>query len=56
MQVQGGFIVGFDSDMPSVFDKLISLIQDGGVVTAMVGLLNAPRGTKLYKKLMSETG
>jgi radical SAM superfamily enzyme YgiQ (UPF0313 family) len=54
MQVQGGFIVGFDSDMPSVFDKLISLIQDGGVVTAMVGLLNAPRGTKLYKKLMSE--
>jgi len=54
MQVQAGFIVGFDSDKPSVFDKLISLIQDGGVVTAMVGLLNAPRGTKLYKKLMSE--
>jgi radical SAM superfamily enzyme YgiQ (UPF0313 family) len=54
IQVQAGFIVGFDSDKPSVFDKLISLIQDGGVVTAMVGLLNAPRGTKLYKKLMSE--
>jgi len=54
MQVQAGFIVGFDSDKPGVFDKLISLIQDSGVVTAMVGLLNAPRGTKLYKKLMSE--
>jgi radical SAM superfamily enzyme YgiQ (UPF0313 family) len=54
MQVQAGFIVGFDSDKPGVFDKLISLIQDSGVVTAMVGLLNAPRGTKLYKKLMGE--
>jgi len=54
IQVQAGFIVGFDNDKPGVFDKLINLIQDGGVVTAMVGLLNAPRGTKLYKKLMSE--
>ncbi len=54
MQVQGGFILGFDNDTPGVFDKLINMIQDSGVVTAMVGLLNAPRGTKLYKKLMSE--
>ncbi|MBN2376144.1 MAG: DUF4070 domain-containing protein [Sedimentisphaerales bacterium] len=54
MQVQAGFIVGFDNDKPNVFNKLISLIQDGGVVTAMVGLLNAPRGTKLYRRLMSE--
>jgi hypothetical protein len=54
MQVQAGFIVGFDNDKPSVFDKLINLIQDSGIVTAMVGLLNAPRGTKLYQKLMNE--
>ena len=54
LEVQAGFIVGFDNDTPGVFDKLISMIQDSGVVTAMVGLLNAPRGTKLYKKLMSE--
>ena len=54
MQVQAGFIVGFDSDKPGVFDRMINLIQDSGVVMAMVGLLNAPRGTKLYKKLMSE--
>jgi radical SAM superfamily enzyme YgiQ (UPF0313 family) len=54
MQVQAGFIVGFDTDKPSVFDKMIDLIQDSGIVTAMVGLLNAPRGTTLYKKLMSE--
>ena len=54
MQVQAGFIIGFDNDKPSVFDKMISLIQDSGVVMAMVGLLNAPRGTRLYKKLMTE--
>ena len=54
LQVQAGFIVGFDSDKPGVFDRMIDLIQDGGVVMAMVGLLNAPRGTKLYKKLMRE--
>jgi len=54
MQVQAGFIVGFDNDKPGVFDTMISLIQDSGVVTAMVGLLNAPRGTTLYKKLMRE--
>lgn len=54
MQVQGGFIVGFDVDPVSIFDKLTSFIQETGIVTAMVGLLNAPRGTKLYKRLMSE--
>jgi len=54
LQVQGGFIVGFDSDQPTVFDRMIDLIQNSGIVMAMVGLLNAPRGTKLYKKLMHE--
>jgi hypothetical protein len=33
---------------------VIQFIQDSGVVTAMVGLLNAPRGTKLYKRMMLE--
>jgi radical SAM superfamily enzyme YgiQ (UPF0313 family) len=54
MQVQAGFILGFDSDKSSVFDNLIHFIQQSGVVTAMVGLLNAPRGTKLYSRLMTE--
>ncbi len=54
MQVQAGFILGFDSDKPSAFDNLIKFIQKSGVVTAMVGLLNAPRGTELYRRLMSE--
>lgn len=54
MQVQGGFILGFDSDEPTAFDRVIQFIQDSGVVTAMVGLLNAPRGTKLYQRMMRE--
>ncbi|HBG28429.1 MAG: B12-binding domain-containing radical SAM protein [Planctomycetes bacterium GWF2_41_51] len=54
MQVHGGFIVGFDNDTPNVFDKLINMIQESGIVTAMVGLLNAPRGTKLYQRLKNE--
>jgi radical SAM superfamily enzyme YgiQ (UPF0313 family) len=54
MQVQAGFILGFDSDSANVFDNLIKFIQDSGVVTAMVGLLNAPPGTKLYQRLARE--
>jgi radical SAM superfamily enzyme YgiQ (UPF0313 family) len=54
LQVQGGFIVGFDSDDSSVFDRLIQLIQNSGIVVAMVGLLNAPAGTKLYDKMLRE--
>jgi len=54
MQVQGGFIVGFDNDPVSIFDNIINFIQESGIVSAMVGLLNAPRGTKLYQRLMKE--
>ena len=54
MEVQGGFIVGFDSDPPSIFDSQINFIQNSGIVTAMVGLLNAPRGTRLYQRLIRE--
>ncbi|MBU1101890.1 MAG: B12-binding domain-containing radical SAM protein [Bacteroidetes bacterium] len=54
MEVQGGFIVGFDNDPPAIFEKLTDFIQESGIVTAMVGLLNAPQGTKLQKRLLDE--
>jgi radical SAM superfamily enzyme YgiQ (UPF0313 family) len=53
-EVQGGFIVGFDNDPVSIFKSQISFIEKTGIVTAMVGLLNAPRGTKLYQRLKKE--
>jgi radical SAM superfamily enzyme YgiQ (UPF0313 family) len=54
LQVQGGFILGFDNDPPSIFQRQITFIQKSGIVTAMVGLLNAPRGTRLYHRLKRE--
>jgi radical SAM superfamily enzyme YgiQ (UPF0313 family) len=53
-EVQAGFIVGFDKDPDSIFERLIAFIQESGIVTAMVGLLNAPHGTKLYHRMKEE--
>jgi hypothetical protein len=54
MQVQGGFIVGFDSDTPSIFERQIEFIQKSGIVSAMVGLLQALPGTQLHARLKNE--
>jgi hypothetical protein len=54
LQVQGGFIVGFDNDSPSIFHQQIDFIQKSGIVTAMVGLLQAPLGTRLYERMQKE--
>ena len=53
-EVMGGFIVGFDNDTPAIFKTQINFIQKSGIVTAMVGLLNAPQGTRLYQRLKKE--
>jgi radical SAM superfamily enzyme YgiQ (UPF0313 family) len=54
LQVQGGFIVGFDNDASTIFQQQIDFIQKSGIVTAMVGLLQAPLGTKLYDRMQKE--
>jgi radical SAM superfamily enzyme YgiQ (UPF0313 family) len=51
LQVQGGFILGFDNDSALTFRRLTDFIQKSGIATAMVGLLQAPPGTKLYERL-----
>ncbi len=55
LQVMGGFIVGFDCDLPSIFQQQIDFIQKSGIVTAMVGMLQAPPGTRLFDRLSRES-
>lgn len=52
--VKAGFILGFDSDTTSVFEQMSRFIQASGIVTAMVGLLNVPRNTRLHRRLEKE--
>jgi radical SAM superfamily enzyme YgiQ (UPF0313 family) len=54
LQVMGGFIVGFDTDTSSIFRRQVEFIQKTGIVTAMVGMLQAPYGTKLYTRMENE--
>jgi radical SAM superfamily enzyme YgiQ (UPF0313 family) len=54
IEVAAGFIVGFDSDPSNIFQRQIDFIQKSGIITAMVGLLNAPRLSKLYLRLKKE--
>jgi radical SAM superfamily enzyme YgiQ (UPF0313 family) len=52
--VRGGFIVGFDNDSPEIFERQIRFVQESRIVTAMVGMLNAPGGSRLYERLRKE--
>ncbi len=54
LEVMGGFIVGFDSDEPDIFQRQFEFIQKTGVVTAMVGLLQAMPRSRLYRRLAGE--
>lgn len=54
LQVQAGFIIGFDQDTPSIFERMINFIQSSGIVTAMVGLLQAPPRTRLWERMKKE--
>lgn len=54
MQVMAGFIVGFDSDRPEIFAQQRRFIRESGVVTAMVGMLTALPGTRLFARLTRE--
>jgi len=54
LQVMGGFIVGFDQDDRNVFALITDFIQSSGIVTAMVGILNALPQTRLWQRLQAE--
>ncbi len=54
LEVMAGFIIGFDSDNHSIFNSIKEFIEKSKIVTAMIGILNAPKGTRLYQKLKNE--
>lgn len=54
IEVMGGFILGFDTDCEDIFDRLADFIQSSAIPIAMVGLLQAVPGTRLYRRLVEE--
>ena len=54
MGVMGGFILGFDSDTEDIFDRQVEFIEQNGIAMAMIGLLTALPGTRLYARLRRE--
>lgn len=54
LEVLGGFIVGFDHDDETIFERQYKFIQDAGIVIANIGILNALPDTKLYYRLKNE--
>ncbi|NCY02073.1 MAG: radical SAM protein, partial [Planctomycetia bacterium] len=54
LDINAGFIVGFDSDDKAIFDDQFRFIQDNGITLAMVGMLQAIPRTPLYERLQAE--
>jgi radical SAM superfamily enzyme YgiQ (UPF0313 family) len=52
--VMAGFIVGFDSDPPDIFDRQIEFVQRAAIPWAMTGILQAPPTTPLYERMKKE--
>ncbi len=52
--VLGGFIVGFDSDDETIFDRQLEFIERAGIAWAMAGVLQAPPTTALYDRMKRE--
>ena len=51
IDVLAGFIVGFDNDTVSTFERQYEFIERSGIQTAMIGLLHAMPRTPLYERL-----
>jgi radical SAM superfamily enzyme YgiQ (UPF0313 family) len=52
--IGAGFIVGFDTDKPSVFDSQIEFIQNNPMIIVIMNILKAPPGTALYDRMKIE--
>ncbi|MBI4869432.1 MAG: B12-binding domain-containing radical SAM protein [Candidatus Wallbacteria bacterium] len=54
IEVTAGFIVGFDSDGPDIFERQIAFIREAAIPWAMSGVLAAPPSTQLWARLEKE--
>lgn len=54
LDINAGFIVGFDNDDRNIFEDQFRFIQDNGITLAMVGMLQAIPRTPLYERLQRE--
>ncbi|MFA6541854.1 MAG: radical SAM protein [Bacteroidota bacterium] len=52
--ISAGFIVGFDTDTSTIFQRQIDFIQDSGIPLPIVNILKAPPGTELYERIVRE--
>ncbi len=52
--VLAGFIVGFDSDDETIFERQFEFINRTGITWAMAGVLQAPPTTALYDRMKRE--
>jgi radical SAM superfamily enzyme YgiQ (UPF0313 family) len=54
LDIFAGFIIGFDNDTITTFERQYRFIVDSGIQVAMVGLLTALPKTPLYERLERE--
>lgn len=54
MSVAAGFILGFDNEREGMDGRIIELVEDTGIVAAMIGLLIALPETQLARRLRAE--
>ncbi len=54
IEVQAGFILGFDNEKQDIFERMVQFIQTSGIPMAMLGLMLALPSTQLYKRLEKE--
>jgi len=54
LDIFAGFIIGFDHDTMSTFERQYRFIVESGIQVAMVGLLTALPKTPLYERLAGE--
>jgi radical SAM superfamily enzyme YgiQ (UPF0313 family) len=52
--VLAGFIVGFDSDDETIFDRQLEFINQTAIAWAMAGVLQAPPTTALFERMKKE--